>query len=1609
MGRQRRVGPGGVVCSSASTRSGGVVRPSGKVTTSTDGDTKDNKVVRPQEAEKEKKPKWTGKTPKVLLHDYTQKNKWPGPRYKTTPVEGTYMHRSSVKIVERTPKGKDDIYHNFHAEGEFQSEEEASQFSALSALAALRPTEPLYRLLGSPFRDEWAGYVSRHKERQAEKEAREERRAVREEKTKLREERAEARARADARLESVPLSKDDADELLQMLRNELTQASPVCPSFVPDDLRAESLPDWTAPVVRRLQSLGIVENLAAAATSASLKILSLEQDGVDVDNLSQKQKGDSSAVDSMVTHALDWLVLHVPEGQLPASLRPESNVLEFVGMEELRKSLSQPIVDVKDESAFAAPTDQKEKCRHVCKNSSKQQPSQPQERPDAQPAALRPEYEIQDKDPWLEGATKGKLSPALVYWCVGITEPRGRKKPIDSLNEVAQRILSTRGSENGDEDNGEWDDEVEVLRAMFGMDGLDDDDDLGRDGDAGAGFVLLDDRPDDFRFVQISVKNDSLIKDGSAFFRAFIPKHCRYPHSLPLFSFTFQRSTWLQLPSDLTIDSAWITEQDLRQITSSLLRKHAEGLSGMPMFVELWATLQGSEFVEELFTAVRERKVACEAKTRTETGRDQSRDVIARAVPSSWEDDAICEDPNSCRIADSVESTKGKCGKEETPKQGQNGVDSARPGETGKPSADKLTKNTQERRRKQRDEADAAWLHLASDYRQKVQDPRYKSMLNFRKTLPVFAQRDEILATIKSHRCMMVAGMPGCGKSTQVPQFVLEEALEAASLSRDGGWTGSGGERHKGGRAHGSDARRPARVARCHIICAQPRRVAAVSLANRVAAERAERVGETVGYQVRLDSKVSSKTALIYCTNGVLLRRLTEEQSLAGVTHVFLDEVHERSMEMDMLLVALRRACQRSKGNLRVIAMSATARIEEITNYLSTQVDFTKGVSIRAPTDPRATNLAQNLQVQPNSTELTCGVTRVPGRTFPIATFYLEDAVCVGEFSFKDLSPDGQRVALNYLRIKSSKADGGCLNRDSPAVIAQGVREERNTIMYIVIAKLVASLVPAALRRGAQAQGDASGGGDANSGAILVFLPGVAEITACGEAIESEMRRSSQGRDCWVVPLHGAQPPEVQQRAFKHAPRGQIKVVLSTNIAETSVTIDDIVTVIDTGLVKIMRYDPVRRVSELRTSFTSRASSKQREGRAGRVRAGVCYRLYPRGTFDSMAEDDEPEMLRTPLEQCVLQAKVLCPAAKVATVLAEAPTPPASESVVAAIKALFDLGALALPLNPATNQPDSSKSETLTALGMHLVRLPLDVKLGKLLVMACVLGCVKPALAIAAAFCEKSPFLHMTDISKEEGDRIRKARASLSDSCLSDDIAVANAVSAYHHARRTSFKAGREVCATYALHEKTMQNIGELMRHYASALANSGLLPSREYSVADYPTVNDLRGNVVKTALCSSLYPNVLRIVRPTTRYVETVSGAMPCEAEAKQYRFVDKAGSRAFLSPGSVNFSVRTFDHDYLTYQNLVTTSKTFARETTTIPPLALLLFTSGRVDPKHAQGMVELDGWIKYKASAKIAVVVKELRKYIESLLLRKLDDPDFEFLESPIVRKVLDLLAR
>ncbi|XP_054429730.1 probable ATP-dependent RNA helicase DHX35 [Pteronotus mesoamericanus] len=463
-----------------------------------------------------------------------------------------------------------------------------------------------------------------------------------------------------------------------------------------------------------------------------------------------------------------------------------------------------------------------------------------------------------------------------------------------------------------------------------------------------------------------------------------------------------------------------------------------------------------------------------------------------------------------------------------------------------------------------------------------------------RQKLPVFKLRNHILYLIENYQTVVIVGETGCGKSTQIPQYLAEA-----------GWTAEG------------------RV----VGVTQPRRVAAVTVAGRVADERGAVLGHEVGYCIRFDDCTDPlATRIKFLTDGMLVREMMVDPLLTKYSAIMLDEAHERTLYTD-IAIGLLKKIQKKRGDLRLIVASATLDAEKFRDFFN-----------------------QNETGDP--TRDTCVILTVEGRTFPVDIFYLQSPV-----------PDYIKSAVE-------------------------------TVMKIH-----------------QTEGD---------GDILAFLTGQEEVeTAVSMLIEQAraLGRTGMKRHLRVLPMYAGLPAFEQMKVFERVSHSVRKVIVATNVAETSITISGIVYVIDCGFVKLRAYNPRTAIECLVVVPVSQASANQRAGRAGRNRSGKCYRLYTEEAFDKLPQSTVPEMQRSNLAPVILQLKAL----GIDNVLRfHFMSPPPAQSMVQALELLYALGGL---------DKDCRLTEPL---GMRIAEFPLNPMFAKMLLESGNFGCSQEILSIAA-------------------------------------------------------------------------------------------------------------------------------------------------------------------------------------------------------------------------------------------------------------------------------------
>ncbi|MEO8428813.1 MAG: ATP-dependent RNA helicase [Verrucomicrobiota bacterium] len=509
------------------------------------------------------------------------------------------------------------------------------------------------------------------------------------------------------------------------------------------------------------------------------------------------------------------------------------------------------------------------------------------------------------------------------------------------------------------------------------------------------------------------------------------------------------------------------------------------------------------------------------------------------------------------------------------------------------------------------------------------------------KSLPIWQIHSDIVGGLKTGNRLVLVAPTGSGKTTQVPQMLLDAGLAGQK----------------------------------RIVVLQPRRVAARTVAARVAWERNGKLGAEVGYQIRFDDQTSLGTRICFVTEGILLRWLQDDRALPEVGIILFDEFHERNLLSDVALALIKQIQQKERPDLKIAVMSATLEAEPIAGYLG-----------------------------------DCPILISEGQSYPVQVSYLDH---------HDERPITEQAA---------DAVGRIVHAGEP-------------------------------------------------GDILIFMPGMGEINATINAC----RALRAGERLALIPLHGELPPEEQDLAF--AANALRKVVVATNVAETSVTIDGIRHVVDSGVARVARYDAEHGISTLFLEEISRASADQRKGRAGRTAPGTCYRLWTESGHLNRPERNTPEIQRTDLAEVVLLLHSLHIRKAVEFDWLDKPDPVAVER---AEKLLHLLGAI------------DEKTEELTPVGRQMLRLPMHPRYSRMLVEASRRGCV-PAAALCAALVSGRDLLQRL---RRDDKHIAEARELFEASQESDFFTL---MRAYQFARNNNFNV--EQCRRYGIHSQTARQV----------------------------------------------------------------------------------------------------------------------------------------------------------------------------------------------------------
>ncbi|XP_072764211.1 ATP-dependent RNA helicase DHX30 [Anoplolepis gracilipes] len=674
--------------------------------------------------------------------------------------------------------------------------------------------------------------------------------------------------------------------------------------------------------------------------------------------------------------------------------------------------------------------------------------------------------------------------------------------------------------------------------------------------------------------------------------------------------------------------------------------------------------------------------------------------------------------------------------------------------------------------------------------------------------LPIIEFRDEILSKLENNQVLLIEGDTGCGKTTQVPQFIMD------NFARSGNATN------------------------CNILVSQPRRISAISLADRIAHERGEVVGDVVGFQVRLEQvRPKQLGGILFCTTGILLKKLQTNPSLEGCSHVILDEAHERQIDTDMLMILLKRALKLNP-DLKILIMSATINAHMFQKYFN------------------------------------CPAVKVPGRLYPVKMHFLEDIERLPSINKYQLfryyprnDDENERLLVDYEKV-------------------------------VQIIKWISQNKP--------------------PGAILCFLPGWNDITKVQDILELlplEMEKQL------ILPIHSKVSHDAQRKIFEHTSQDTRKIILATDIAETGITVSDVVYVIDSAIRKESRWNENKDLLCISNRWVSKANIHQRKGRAGRVKPGESYHIITKVDYEKLEPHPLPQVLCNPLEKVVLDTKTYTneKAEKFLSGLLEPPNP---VSIHKAVRNLIYLGVL-------------DENENLTALGKRIALFPTHPKFSKALVYSSIFNCMQPVVTIASAFYGENTLFYGVLEHKSE---IRENKKLYHPS--SDHIALAWIYKQWFQHNTTNSHLIPRFCKQMRLRQNRMEVLSQIRNTFIQQLIQSRLLNKHTiYNDFDDVTNTHENNDELVRALLYSATQQLLE-----HRDIGFKNGIL--RKGVNELRTQDR--SKAVISGESVNYKRKVWPAPYLTYFNAAHCEmrrSIVIRETSMISPLTVLLFSQGEI----------------------------------------------------------------
>ncbi|KAL1719478.1 hypothetical protein EV715DRAFT_251413 [Schizophyllum commune] len=795
---------------------------------------------------------------------------------------------------------------------------------------------------------------------------------------------------------------------------------------------------------------------------------------------------------------------------------------------------------------------------------------------------------------------------------------------------------------------------------------------------------------------------------------------------------------------------------------------------------------------------------------------------------------------------------------------------------------------------------------LLSERRQAyLENPKLDKMRKTRAALPVYTKAEDLIKHIEENDVTICMAATGSGKTTQIPQLILDHHIDK----------GEGG--------------------RCNIICTQPRRLAAISVADRVAKERGETVGQSVGYTVRFESRAPEPNGSItFCTIGVFLKKLQSglvgnsagSEWLDTVQYIIVDEVHERDVDTDLMLVVLKRilADRRARGKpMKVILMSATIDPTLFQTYL------------------------------PDQTGQPAKVIEIPGRSFPVQQTFIDEFGPklasdprlrwvfqddqVQKFLVHEFGPDRARAMFSVSLNKPSNIKEDDLDVPIPVVCA---------MIQHVLEK-------------------------SDDGHVLVFLPGWDEIQSVTRMLTNPRNGSwrlpfSNSSKYTIHALHSSVPLAEQQVIFEPPPEGVRRIILSTNIAETSVTIPDVVYVVDSGRHRENRYDPDRHMSRLVNAWVGLSNLNQRAGRAGRHRPGEYYGILSEAHKSRLATHQTVEMKRVDLSNVVMHIKALhFPDMTTEEVLERTIEPPPADRVAAAMDDLRLVGAL-------------DEKKDLTALGRVLLQIPCDVQIGRLLLYGSFFRCLDQALTLAAIMSNRDPFVAPMHLKEEA----RQAKDSWADrEFRSDVLAALKAYNAWWDIQKNGeYVRANRFCVDNFLSKPTLVQMQKEKTHLYDSMRRAGVLDVSAGGSASFTRHGDVPSEL-----------NVNGGSMPLLTALITLACQPKYALRIKDKIYRTAMEKNVLMHPSSVNDRKRLTDHEthermlYAFIEKRMGTggNQMSIVNTTRIDLLTYILFGASKTE-LTPRGL-ECDGWLPIVGNLDALEDTQRLKELFMGCMLR------------------------